>query len=181
MVTKPKQTSAHNPFKHGPAETISEGMEAVSEGMEAASEGMEAASDNLNGFAAFSGANGPTLEVVQKSIERAVEMNKENVEAFVESMTSTMKSLEMLSGESLGFAKQVFDESIRTGKAMMAVKSPQEFMALHNDYSRSVFDQLVNQATKINDLGMTAMESAFAPINERVTKLSKAVQKSRSF
>jgi phasin family protein len=165
MATKSKHTSAHDTSEHdtaehGTAETVGGG---------------------LNGFAAFNGANGPKLEVVQKSIERAVEMNKENVEALVESMTAAAKSLEVLSGESLTFAKQVFDESIKTGKAMMAVKSPQEFMTLHSDYSRSVFDQLVNQATKVNDLGMTAMKSAFAPINERVTNLSKAVQKSRSF
>lgn len=160
MATKSKHTSAHGTSEHGTAETVGGG---------------------LNGFAALNGANGPKLEVVQKSIERAVEMNKENVEALVESMTAAAKSLEVLSGESLTFAKQVFDESIKTGKAMMAVKSPQEFMTLHSDYSRSVFDQLVNQATKVNDLGMTAIKSAFAPINERVTNLSKAVQKSRSF
>lgn len=134
----------------------------------------------LDGFAAFNGANGPAMEVIQKSIERTVEMNKENVEAFVGSMTAATKGLEVLSGESLAFAKQIFDESIKAGKAMMAVKSPQEFMTLHSDYSRSVFDQIVNQATKVNDLGMTAMKSAIAPLNERITSLSKAVQKAHA-
>ncbi len=134
----------------------------------------------LNGFAAFNGANGPTIEVIQKSIERTVEMNKENVEAFVGSMTAATKGLEVLSGESVTFAKQIFDEGVKAGKAMMAVKSPQEFMTLHSDYSRSVFDQFVNQATKVNDLGMTAMKSAFAPLNERVTSLSRAVQKAHA-
>ena len=141
----------------------------------------ETPGDNFNGFSALKGANGPTLEGIQNSIGRAVEVNKENVEAFVESITAATKGLEVLSGESLTFAKHVFEEGVKAGKAMMSVKSPQEFMTLHSDYTRSVFDQLVNQATKVNDLGMTAMKSAFAPLNERVTSLSRVVQKASAF
>lgn len=135
----------------------------------------------LNGFAGFAGANGPTLEALQNGMERAVEMNKENVDAFVESMTATTKGLEVLSGETLSFAKLLLEESVKASKAMMAVKSPQEFMTLHNEYTRSIFDQLVNQATKVNDLSKTAMKSALAPINDRVTTMSKAFNKARAF
>jgi len=141
----------------------------------------ETASEPLTGFAGFNGANGPTLEAFQNSIEKAVEMNKENVEAFVESITAATKGLEVLSGESLSFAKQVFEDGVKASKAMLAVKSPQEFMTMHSDYTRSVFDQLVNQATKVNDLGMTAMKNAYAPINDRVTTMSKTIQKARAF
>ncbi len=141
----------------------------------------ETIGDTLNGFAGLNGVNGPTLEAFQNGIEKAVVANKENVEAFVESMTAATKGLEVLSGESLSFAKQIFEDGVKASKAIMSVKSPQEFFTLHSDYSRSVFDQLVNQATKVNDLGMTAMKNAYAPINDRVTTLSKAVQKARAF
>lgn len=138
-------------------------------------------SDDLKGFAAFTDANGPAMEVFQKSVDRAVEVNKENVEAMVESLTAATKALEVLSGESLSFSKQVFEEGVKVSKAMMAVKSPQEFMTLHSDYTRSVFDQLVNQTTKVNDLGMTGLKNTFAPINKRVGTLSKAAQKAGAF
>jgi len=137
--------------------------------------------ESLKGFAAFTDANGPAMEVFQKSVDRAVDVNKENVEALVESLTAATKALEVLSGESLSFAKQVFDDGVKASKAMLAVKSPQEFMTMHSDYTRSVFDQLVNQATKVNDLGMTAMKNAYAPINDRVTTMSKTIQKARTF
>jgi|GEM_PF-1221124 len=138
-------------------------------------------SDSVKGFAAFTDANGPAMEVFQKSVDRAVEVNKENVEAMVESFTAATKALEVLSGESLSFSRQVFEEGVKVSKAMMAVKSPQEFMTLHSDYTRSVFDQLVNQTTKVNDLGMTGLKNAFAPINKRVGTLSKAAQKVGAF
>lgn len=137
--------------------------------------------DTVNGFASFNSAGAPTIEAFQHSVERAVELNKENVEAFVESMTAATKGLEVLNGESLAFAKHVFEDGVKAGKAMMAVKSPQEFFTLQGEYTRSVVDQFVNQATKVNDLSMTALKNAYAPINDRVTTMAKAVQKARAF
>lgn len=137
--------------------------------------------DILNGFAGLDGIHAPSLKALQKGVEQTVEMNKENVEALVESITAAAKGLEVLSGESLSFTKHIIEEGVKAGKAMMSVKSPQEFFTLQSDYSRLVYDQLVNQATKVNDLGMTAMKNAYAPINDRVTSLAKAVQKSPAF
>jgi len=137
--------------------------------------------DTVSGFAGLNGVNPPTLEALQKGVERTVEMNKENIEAFVESMTAATKGLEVLGGESLSFAKQVIEDGVKASKGLMSAKSPQEFFTLHGDYSRSVFDQIVNQATKVNDLGMTAMKNAYAPLNDRVTTMSKVVQKARTF
>jgi phasin family protein len=143
------------------------------------SESGEETVNGFNGFPGLNGVNAPGLEAFQHSIERAVEMNKENVEAFVECMTAATKGIEILSGESLSFVKQIFSDSVKASKDMFAVKSPQEFMTKQSDFSRSVFDQMINQATKVNDLGMTAMKKAYAPINERVTSLAKSVQQSR--
>lgn len=143
------------------------------------SEPIEETMNGINGFPNLNGIPAPSLEAFKTSIERAVEMNKENVEALVECMTAATKGIEILSGESLSFVKQVISDSVKASKEMFSVKSPQEFMTKQSDFSRSVFDQFVNQATKVNDLGMTAMKNAYAPINERVTSLAKSAQQSR--
>lgn len=137
--------------------------------------------ESFKGFGPMNGMKAPSVEAIQKGIERAAEMNKENMGALVESITAATKGLEVLGGESMTFAKLILDEGMKASKAMMAVKSPQEFMTLHNEFTRSIIDQLVNQATKVNDLGMTAMKGAYAPINERVATMTKAVQKARAF
>lgn len=120
-----------------------------------------------------------SVDAFQKGIEKAAEVNKQNVNALVESMAAVTKGLEVLGTEAVSFAKQAFEEGVRTGKALMTVKSPQEFASLQSDYTRAAFDQFVNQAAKFNDLSMTAAKNAYAPINERVTALSKLVQKTR--
>lgn len=128
------------------------------------------------GAAIFSVAS---VDAFQKGVEKAAEMNKQNVTALVESMSAVTKGLEQLSTEAVSFAKAAFEDGVKTSKALMAVKSPQEFATLQSDYTRAAFDQFVNQAAKFNDLGMTAVKNAYAPINERVTAVSKAVQKAR--
>ena len=144
-------------------------------------EAAAAASEALHAFADMNGVNSPALETFQHGIERAVSTNKENIDAFVESMTAATKGFEVLSGESLAFAKHVFEDGVKASKAMMAVKSPQEFFTLQGEYTRSVVDQFVNQATKVNDLTLSALKTAYAPINDRVTTMAKAAQKARAF
>ena len=121
-----------------------------------------------------------TMEAIQKGTERSVEMNKDNMDALSRSLTAAAKGIETLSSENLAFAKQTMDEGIKASKAMMSAKSVQEFITLQTDYSRSVFDQFVNQATKMNDIAMCMAKDSYAPINERVTALAEVIQKSRA-
>lgn len=123
--------------------------------------------------------NGISVDALQKGFEKATEINKQNIEALVESVTAVTKGLEVIGSEAVTFAKQAFEEGVKVGKALMAVKSPQDFATLQSDYTRAAFDQFVGQAAKLNDLSMTAMKNAYAPINERVTAVTKVVQKAR--
>ena len=115
-----------------------------------------------------------TMEAVQQGAERTVDMSKDNMEAWMQSMNATAKGLEKLSGENLEFAKHTMDESIKASKTM------QEFITLQTDFTRSMFDQFVNQATKINDMTMSMAKDSYAPINDRVTAFAELIQKARA-
>lgn len=148
---------------------------------ETAWEFSEQASQFDQQFSAASSKFSEATSQVLQGIERTAEMNKENAEAFVQSFTAAAKCVEVLSAESISYVKQSFEDSIKAGNAMLAAKSPQDFLKLHGDYTRSAFDQMVNQATKLNDLGMTAMKNIYAPVSERVAAMSKLVQQNRTF
>lgn len=121
-----------------------------------------------------------TIEAVQQGAEKTVDMSKDNMEAWMQSMTATAKGFEKLSGENLEFAKHTMDESIKASKAMMSAKTMQEFITLQTDFTRSMFDQFVNQATKINDMTMSMAKDSYAPINDRVTAFAELMQKARA-
>lgn len=123
--------------------------------------------------------NGVSVDAFKKGFEKAAELNKQNIEALVESITAVTKGLEVIGSEAVSYTKQALEEGVKAGKALLAVKSPQDFATLQSDYTRAAFDQFVNQASKFNDLSMTAVKNAYAPINERVTAVSKLVQKTR--
>lgn len=122
--------------------------------------------------------DGATIDAVKQGAARSAELNKDNLDALTRSLTATAKGVEALGSESRAFAKQTMEEGIEASKAMMSAKTIQEFMTLQTDYSRSVFDQFVNQATKVNDIAKCMAEDAYAPLNERATALAEVMQKS---
>lgn len=121
-----------------------------------------------------------SIEAVQKGVERVVEANKEYIEAMVQSMTTAAKGLETLSTENLAFAKRSVEEGMKTAKAFMAVKTLQDYITLQTEYTRSTFDQFVNQATKINDLTQSLTKETYAPINSRVVAFAEEIKKARA-
>ncbi|MFZ5913030.1 MAG: phasin family protein [Pseudomonadota bacterium] len=148
---------------------------------EAAWEFAEQASEFGQQFSAASSKFSEATTQVLQGFERAAEVSKENAEAFVQSLTAAAKSVEVLSAESLSFAKQSVEDGVKAGNAMLAAKSPQDFVKLQGEYTRTAFDQMVNQAAKFNDLGMTAMKNIYSPVAERVTAISKVIQQNRAF
>lgn len=126
------------------------------------------------------GIDSLTPDALQKGVERAVELNKEYFEAIVQSVTTAAKGLETLGNENLAFAKHTMEEGVKAAKAIMGVKSVQDFVTLQTEYSRSALDQFVNQAAKINDLTKTITKDAYAPINGRAVAFAEEIKKARA-
>lgn len=126
------------------------------------------------------GIDSLTPEALQKGVERTVEFNREYFEAIVQSVTTAAKGLETLGNENLAFAKHTMEEGVKAAKAIMAVKSVQDFVSLQSEYSRSAFDQFVNQAAKINDLSQTITKDAYAPVNGRAVAFYEEIRKARA-
>lgn len=121
-----------------------------------------------------------TTEALQDGFTRAVEASKENLEAVLQSVTVASKGFASLNTESLAFAKQSVDDSVKAAKAILSAKTPQDFITLQSEYARAAFDQLVNQATKFNDLTQSMAKDSVAPFNGRFAELTEAAQKFRA-
>ncbi len=133
-------------------------------------------------------------DAVRKGIEKTVELtkshfektakgfgdvaafNKDTVEALVKSANATAKAMESINAEILAYSKQSVEDSIQATKAIMSARSVKEFFELQTDYSKTTFDSLVNESTKLTDLFVGATKEAFAPIQNRVTAAVEKVQ-----
>lgn len=121
-----------------------------------------------------------TTEALQEGVTRAVETSKENLDAVLQSVTLASKGFATLSSESLSFAKQSAEDAVKAAKAILAAKTPQDYITLQTEYARTAFDQLVNQVAKFNDLTQTVAKDSVAPLSGRFAAMTEAAQKFRA-
>lgn len=111
-----------------------------------------------------------------KLAEEAVEFNKANVEALVESGKIAAKGLETLGQEGVAFARKSFEDTSAAMKGYTAVKSPAEFLKLYAENSKKAFDAAVAQTSKTSELVVKLTNDSFAPISNRVSVITSKMK-----
>lgn len=135
------------------------------------------ASENLESMmAAGSDAWKDNFEKAVKSYDDLASMSRENVEAFMKSANALTKGFEAISTEAISFSKQSVEDSVAAAKAAMSSRSVQEFIEINTDYTKSSFDSVVSQMTKMGDMVADTSKEAVEPINGRMTAVVELVQ-----
>ena len=111
-----------------------------------------------------------------KFAEEAVEFNKANVEAIVESGKIAAKGIETLGQEGVAFARKSFEDTSAAMKGYTAVKSPAEFLKLYAENSKKAFDAAVAQTSKTSELVVKLTNDSFAPISNRVSVITSKMK-----
>ncbi|ABF52225.1 phasin family protein [Sphingopyxis alaskensis] len=111
-----------------------------------------------------------------KLAEEAVEFNKANLEALVESGKIAAKGMETLGQEGVAFARKSFEDTTAALKGYTAVKSPTEFFKLYAENSKKAFDAAVAQTSKTSELVVKLTNDSFAPISNRVSVITSKMK-----
>jgi phasin family protein len=116
------------------------------------------------------------FEKAAKSVGDVATFNKETVEALVKSANATAKGVEAINAEVVSFSKQSIEDTIAAAKAIMSARSVKEFVELQTDFSKTSFDAMVNQSTKLADLFMSFTKDAIEPIQSRAAVVAEKAQ-----
>ncbi len=108
------------------------------------------------------------MEKGQQMIDEMNSFGKSNVEALVESSKIAAKGMETLGQEAAAFARRQVEGATQAMKTLTQTKSPTEFMKLHGDYTRSMFDTMVAQTTRSTELVIKLASDISQPISNRV-------------
>ena len=111
-----------------------------------------------------------------KFAEEAVEFNKANVEALVESGKIAAKGIETLGQEGVAFARKSFEDTSAALKGYTAVKTPADFFKLYAENSKKAFDAAVAQTSKTSELVVKLTNDSFAPISNRVSVITSKLK-----
>lgn len=149
MSTNNKQNNANNTYSNNTNNAKAQTEEFLKQGVDSLSKNL----DNLSGFA------------------------KENIEAVIQSANITAKAAEKIVNEALTLSKQNIEQNIAAAKDFSNIRSFDQFVTAQTKFSKQLFDQYVEQASKIGDLVMCMSKEASAPINERVNAFSETFSK----
>jgi phasin family protein len=148
-----------------PTAAVEQAFEAGQERLEAAFKaGAETTQKNFEKAVEFSKKQ---IDASVKAMDEATTFAKGNVEAVVTSTQVAAKGFEQVSAAALAFGKKSFEDAQAAAKTMAAVKSPKEFLDLHNATVKSGYDAYVAEASKLTELSMKVMTDAFEPLSTR--------------
>ena len=184
----PKAAAKKVAPKKAAAKIASKPIKAAPKPVAAATKGFKTMNDTVKKFADdaktrtealtadFNAKAKEAMSKTSKLAEEAVEFNKANVEALVESGKIAAKGIETLGQEGVAFARKSFEDTTAALKGYTAVKSPAEFLKLYAENSKKAFDAAVAQTSKTSELVVKLTNDSFAPISNRVSVITSKLK-----
>jgi phasin family protein len=132
---------------------------------------------------AFESVSLASTEAVRENFDRGVAamsevsaFGKQNVEAWLASVSAAQKGFEAISARTVAFQKQALENHVEAAKSLMTSKSVQEFVEKQNEYAKGAFEAYVAEVTSVSELVSGVAKETLQPINERVNAVGQLVQ-----
>jgi phasin family protein len=112
-----------------------------------------------------------------RNYEEFSQLSKENIDAFVKSGTIVAKGFEEAGKAWIDFTRRSFETSVETAKAVMSAKDLREVVDVQSDFARTSFDSLVNEGSRLSELGVKVANEALEPIQSRINDTVEKILK----
>lgn len=150
-------------------------FEAATKAMQSATEQSRAAFESMlmNGQAQMTEAQ---AKVAAQMNELAVE-SRANVEAVIKAGDVMLKAVDAVGKDSAEFARVQIEKNIEAGKAMMAVKSVDEFVTLQTNLVKGNVEALYARSVALSKQVTGVAKDAFAPIGDRMNAAAERMSR----
>ncbi len=108
----------------------------------------------------------------------AADIGRESMEAFVKSGTIFAKGFEDLMRTSMTLAQSATEKQTRLAKEVMSSKSLHEFTETQSKIAQANYDDFLQSATKISEMGVKLLTEAAEPLNEQMNKTIRKASES---
>ena len=127
---------------------------------------------------------GKGIEVARKQVAEAVtgfgdlpHLNQQNYQALVAAGDVAAKGFEAWQAEILAFARAQLDDGVAQGKALMQVRTLDQWLELNTGFVKGAVDAYIRESTKLGELAWKSTSEAWAPLNGRVEKTIESYAK----
>ncbi|HXP29599.1 MAG TPA: phasin family protein [Stellaceae bacterium] len=129
-----------------------------------ATEAAPAAADSM-GASAWRSA-GPLFSAL--SLEDFADLSRENFAALTKSNLALAEGWNAMTEEVLGYARTALASASQTATALLTAKTLDEVIQLNSELARTSVESLLQQSSKLSEMGVTCANEAFAPLGGRV-------------
>jgi phasin family protein len=116
-------------------------------------------------------------EGIFKAAEDAAEFGRGNVEAFTKAAQTWASGSQDLARQYMALAQGLTDHAMEGAKALSGVKSVNEAAELQAKFAKAALEKMVAEGTKLQEASVKLAESAFAPVNARMTMAMEKLAK----
>jgi len=102
---------------------------------------------------------------------------KDNVDAIVSASNIMAKGFESVSKEMMAFTQAQMEQGVAITKAMLGVKTMRELVDMQSEYTRTTFDTMIAEATKLSEMSVKVANEAMEPISARINATIEKIAK----
>ena len=127
----------------------------------------------------FNDASTRAKSAMEKAVtfsKDAVEFNKANLEAFVESGKLAAKGAQSAAQNAADFGRKNFEATTAMIKEAAAVKSPTDLLKVQSDFARGQLDRFVAEVSKSSEFTLKLAGEVFQPIQSRYSAAADAIK-----
>jgi phasin family protein len=103
------------------------------------------------------------------------DFGKANMEALVEANSIFVKGVEEISKEVFSLTKSSMEQAAAATTAMFAVKTLKDLVELNADYTKSQYEKLLANSTRLGELTVKLATESTAPITARAHRVVETV------
>jgi phasin family protein len=112
-----------------------------------------------------------------KGYDELTAISKANIDALVRANQVFAKGVEEISKEMLSLTQSSLESAATAAKAIFGAKTLKDVVELNADFTRTHFDKLVSNSTKLGEMSVKLATDTLAPITARVNvAVEKAVK-----
>ncbi len=116
------------------------------------------------------------IEKMTKGFEDFSAFGQENMDAMVKSSEIAAKAAEGIGSEITAFSKKSFEDGVAAAQDMASAKNVTELMEKQTAFAQSAFEMMVQQATKMNEIYVSAAKDISAPLTARLTAATETMK-----
>jgi phasin family protein len=116
-------------------------------------------------------------ESIFKAAEEAADFGRGNVEAFTKAAQTWASGSQDIARQYMALAQGLTDHALEGAKALSGVKSVNEAADLQAKLAKAALEKMVADGTKLQEASFKLAESAFAPVNARMTAAMEKLAK----